>query len=207
RYRKILHMTKPQLVETPATPITAAPDPFDLASLRLNTSFLATAGVKKFLTTVPARKPSPQDFVRVHPAPEYRDNFSMIVLKDDRRGQLVQHEILPAIAGEVVYKTVFTAVNRQGVVFLWPVRLPAPDDRKSEWPRSAREAAELAMMQWVRLKANLSLGAYQITVAESVMADPGWPEVWFQDLLRIAYRDRMVTTLDHPVVKRLRGLA
>jgi hypothetical protein len=26
-------------------------------------------------------------------------------------------------------------------------------------------------------------------------------------LMRIAYRDRMITNLDHPVVKRLRGLA
>ena len=131
----------------------------------------------------------------------------MIDLKDDREDYLVQPAILPELTGEVVYKTVFTAVNRQGVVFLWPVRLPAPDDRKSEWPRSAREAAELAMTQWVRLKANLSLGAYEITVAESVMADPVWPQLSFQDLLRIAYRDRMITTLDHPVVKRLRGLA
>ena len=63
------------------------------------------------------------------------------------------------------------------------------------------------MTQWVRMKANLSLGAYEITVAESVMADPVWPQLSFQDLLRIAYRDRMITTLDHPVVKRLRGLA
>jgi len=200
-------MTKPQVVEPPATPLTAAPDPFDLASLRLNTSFLETAGVKILLTTVPARKPSPQDFVRVHPAPEYRENFAMIDLKDDREDYLVQPAILPELTGEVVYKTVFTAVNRQGVVFLWPVRLPAPDDRKSEWPRSAREAAERAMTQWVRMKANLSLGAYEITAAESVMADPVWPQLSFQDLLRIAYRDRMITTLDHPVVKRLRGLA
>jgi hypothetical protein len=158
------------------------------------------------LTTVPARKPSPQDFIRVHRAPEYRENFAMIDLKDDREDYLVHPEILPELTGEVVYKTLFTAINRQGIVFLWPVRLPAPDDRKSEWSRSAREAAELAMTQWVRLKANLSLGAYEITVAESVMADPVWLELSFQDLLRIAYRDRMITTLDHPVVKRLRGL-
>ena len=189
-----------------AAPSAAAPDPFNLASLRLNPSFLMT-GVKKLLTTVPVKRPSPQDFVRVHPAPEYRENFAMVDLKDDREEYLVQPAILPELANEVVYKTVFTAVNRQGVVSLWPIRLPAPDDRKTEWPRSAREAAELAMTQWVRLKANLSLGAYEITVAESVMADPVWPELSFQDLLRIAYRDRMITTLDHPVVKRLRGLA
>ena len=204
-------MTKPKLLETTPveeteTPSTAAPDPFDLASLRLNPSFIETAGVKKLLTTVPVKKPSPQDFVRVHSAPEFRENFAMVDLKDDREEYLVHQTILPELTGEVVYKTVFTAVNRQGVVFLWPIRLPAPDDRKTEWPRSAREAAELAMTRWVRMKANMSLGAYEITVAESVMADPVWPELSYPELVRVAFRDRIITTLDHPVIKRLRGL-
>jgi hypothetical protein len=184
-----------------------APDPFDLESLRLNPSFLETAGVKKLLTTVPARKPNAQDFVRVHPDPAYRDNFAMIDLKDDREDYLVRPEVMSELAGEVVFKTIFTAINRQGVVFLWPIRLPAPDDRKSDWPRSAREAAEMAMTRWIRLKANMSLGAYEITVAESVIAAPVWPEISFGELIRLAYRDRMITALDHPVVKRLRGLA
>jgi hypothetical protein len=152
-------MSKPTLQAVdPDTPTTSAPDPFDLASLRLTPSFIETAGVKKLLTTVPARRPSPQDFVRVHPSPDYRENFAMIDLKDDREDYLVRREILPDLAGEVVYKTIFTAINRQGVVFLWPIQLPAADDRKSDWLRSAREAAEMAMRQWVRLKANMSLG-------------------------------------------------
>jgi hypothetical protein len=183
------------------------PDPFDITGLRLNPTFVETAGVKKLLTTVPARRPSPQDFVRVHPAQEYRENFAMIDLKEDREDYLVHPSILPELPGEVVYKTIYTAINRQGVPFLWPVRLPAPDDRQSDWWRSAREAAETAMTCWVRMKANMSLGAYDIAVAEGVMADPKWPELSFQELLRIAYRDRMVTAIGHPVVKRLRGLA
>jgi hypothetical protein len=191
----------------PAAAAPAAPDPFDIASLRLNPSFLETAGVKKLITTVPVRRPGPQDFCRVHPAAEYRENFAMVDLKDDREEYLVHPTILPELTGEVVYKTVFTAVNRPGVVFLWPVRLPAPDDRKTEWPRSAREAAELAMTQWVRMKANMSLGAYEITVAESVIADPVWPELSFSDLVQVAFRGRVITTLDHPVIRRLRGLA
>jgi hypothetical protein len=89
-----------------------------LQSLRLNPSFLETAGVKRLLTTVPARRPGAQDFLRVHPAPEFRENFAMIDLKDDREDYLVRPEILPELAGEVVYKTIFTAINRQGVVFL-----------------------------------------------------------------------------------------
>jgi hypothetical protein len=62
------------------------------------------------------------------------------------------------------------------------------------------------MERWVRMKANMSLGAYEITVAESVMADPVWPELSFPDLVRIAFRERIIITLDHPVIKRLRGL-
>jgi hypothetical protein len=197
-------MTKPTLQAVdPNNP--AIPDPFDIASLRLNPSFLETAGVKKLVTTVPARRPSPQDFVRVHPDAAYRENFAVIDLKDDREDFLVRPEVLPELLGEVTFKTIFTAINRQGIVFLWPVRLPAPDNRKTDWARSAREAAEMAMMRWIRMKANMSLGAYEISVAESVMADPVWPELSFYELLSIAYRDRMITSLEHPVVKRLRG--
>jgi hypothetical protein len=49
--------------------------------------------------------------------------------------------------------------------------------------------------------------AYEIAVAESAMAEPVWPELSYQELVRIAYRDRMIAALNHPVVKRLRGQA
>ena len=200
-------VTKPILEElTEAAVPSNTPDPFDLASLRLDQNFVETAGVKKLLTTVPVRKPNKQDFVRVHRSPEYRENFAMIELKDEGEEYLVRPEILQELAGETVNKTLFTAINRQGALFLWPVRLPAPDDRPNEWHRSAREAAEMAMTQWLRMKANMSLGGYEITVAECAMADPAWPEHSFQDLVRIAFRDRIIASLDHPVIKRLRGL-
>ena len=72
-------MNMPKLVDPDAAPATA-PDPFDIPSLRLNPSFFETAGVKKLLTTVPVRKPGKQDFIRVHPEPEYRRDFAMIDL-------------------------------------------------------------------------------------------------------------------------------
>ena len=53
----------------------ASDDPFDLAKLRVSQDFLETTNVKKLLTTVPIRKPGPQDFVRVHPSPQYRDTL------------------------------------------------------------------------------------------------------------------------------------
>jgi hypothetical protein len=182
---------------------------FDLANLRLNQSFAETAGVTKLLTTVPVRKPNRQEFVRVHPSADYRADFAMIELKDEREREeeyIVRGDLIGELAGEIAPKTLFTTINRQGVVFLWPARLPDPDGRPNEWHRSRREAAEIATTRWVRVEANMALGAYEIRVAESVMAEPVWPESSFQDLIRIAFRDRLITTIDHPVIRRLRGL-
>jgi hypothetical protein len=172
------------------------PDPFDLESLCISQDFVETVGVKKLLKTVPARKPNPQDFVRVHPDPSYRRNIMCVDLKDDREHFLVRPEIAPELIGETVTRTIFTAINRQGVVFLWPVPVASPDGKQLEWWRSMREAAELAMTRWLRIKANMSLGAYEIFEAEGVMSEPEWPDLPFQELLRIAFRDRMITTLD-----------
>ena len=183
-------------------------DPFDLANLRLSQSFTETAGVKKLTTTVPVRKPNKQDWVRVHPDPDMRGDFPIIELKDDRGEEyMVAGPLVGELVGEFRSKTLYTTINRQGVLSLWPVPLPEPDGREMEWHRSAREAAALATGQWIRCRANLSLGAYEIFQAESCMSNPKWPDLSFQEIIRIAFRDRLIASMDHPVIKRLRGLA
>jgi hypothetical protein len=62
------------------------------------------------------------------------------------------------------------------------------------------------MKRWVRVRANMSLGAYEMFEAASTIPDPTWPELSFQELVKIAFRDRLITSLNHPVIKRLRGL-
>ena len=163
-------------------------DPFDLSKLRLSQSFVELAGAKKLLTTVPVRKPLKQDFVRVHPDATFRDPFA---LKQD--------------FVRVQMKMLYTTINRQGVVFLWPVPLPAADGRFNEWHRSAQEAAERAMHRWIRIKANMALGANEVFEAPGSIPDPEWPGHSFQELLRIGFRDKLIENLDHPVLKRLRG--
>jgi hypothetical protein len=200
--------TKLEAIDPPInTENIGAADPFDLENLRLSQSFAETAGVKKLLKTVPVHKPSAQDFVRVHPSPDFRMSAPIVELKDDREEYIVAKDLVSELVGEFVSKILFTAINRQGVTFLWPVRLPDPDGKDFEWWRSMREAADLATAQWVRVKANKHLGAYEMFVAESTMSEPVWPEASFQDLVKLAFRDRLITKLDHPVIKRLRGLA
>ena len=201
-------MTKPglQTIEVSDTINThATPDPFAPENLRLKQSFAETVGVKKLITTMPVRKPSAQDFVRVHPSPNFRADFPIIELKDEREDFLVTASMHPELTAEIVCKTLFLAVTRQGTFFLWPIRLPGPDGKDLDWWRSAREAAEHATERWIRVKPNMNLGAYDIFEAVSTLSDPEWPALDFWQLIKIAFRDRLIDSLDHPVIKRLRG--
>jgi len=183
----------------------STPDPFDPTNLRLSQSFVETAGVKKLLTTIPVRRPSRQEFVRVHPSAEYRENFPIIELKDEREEYIVTASLVPELIGEFVIKTLYLAINRQGTLSFWPVRLPGPDGKDMNWWKSGREAAVLAMKDWVRVKANMNLGAYDIFQPDGVIPDPEWPQRGFWELIKIAFRDHLIDRIDHPVIKRLRG--
>jgi hypothetical protein len=182
------------------------PNPFNPASLRLDQSFADTVGVKKLLTTVPVRKPNRQDFVRVHPDPQYRLTPAAIIeVKEDREVYLVTPDIAQQLPGEFSVVTLYLAINRQGVLSVWPVKLPGPDGKHNEWHRSAAEGAERAMGAWVRVTANMSLGAYEIREATGELPDPEWPAYSFEEILRVAFRDRIVDRADHPLLQRLRG--
>jgi hypothetical protein len=183
------------------------PNPFDPAALRLDQSFPDTVGVKKLLTTVPVHKPNRQDFVRVHRDPAFRLTPAAIIeVKEDREVYLV----LPGIAqqlppGEFSVVTLYLVINRQGVPFLWPVKLPGPNGKQLEWHRTAAIGAELAMTKWVRVASNMPLQAYEISEAVRDFPEPAWPDISLQEILEIAFRDRIVASADHALLQRLRG--
>jgi hypothetical protein len=183
-----------------------APDPFDPAALRLDQSYVESTGVKKLLTTVPTRKPNRQEWVRVHSDPAYRLPAAIIEAKEDRKVYLLTPNVAADVPGEFVPATLFTVINRQGVLTLWPVKLPGPDGKHNPWHHSAAEAAERAMKQWIRITANMSLGAYDIYEAPGKFAEPTWPDLSFHQILKIAFKDRLVETVDHLLIQRLKGL-
>ena len=180
-------------------------NPFDPSNLRLSQNFAESTGVKKLFTTIPVRKPSKQDFVRVHPDPAFRLETVILEFKEEGESYLVASELWSELVGELTPKILFTAINRQKTLFIWPVRLPGEDGRHNEWNASALEAAQLAQSKWVRVSANMNLGAYEIFEANSELTDPEWPETDFTKILETAFKERYIKDLDHPALRRLRG--
>ena len=178
---------------------------FEIEQLRLSQDFTAAASVKKALVSVPVRKPDRHLFIRVRPEEEFRMACGVIVLREERETYVVSQGVLPQLATEVMPVEIYTTINRMGTVSLWPIRLPGEDGRWNEWHRTAREAAERAMHKWIRIVPNMSLGANDIYEAQGQIPDPEWPDHSFADLVRIAFRGKVIEDLDHPVVQRLLG--
>ena len=180
-------------------------DPFDnLDALRLGQDFSTALG-KRMLTTVPVRKPGKQDFIMVRPEPEFRLETFILELKEEREVFLVDRPLWQDLCNEISPRVIFTCINRQGVVFLWPVRRPGADGRLDTWSMSALAAAQAAMRRWVRVPANMSLGGYDVFEATGELSLPEWPTLTFQELLRLAFKDRYIDSPQHPVLRRLRG--
>lgn len=182
-------------------------DPFDPKRLRLLQDFVASVGVRRALLTIPVKKPVKEWFVRTHPGEEYRLQTAVLELKEDREIFLVDPVLWQELSTESTFspRMFVTAMNKQEVLFLWPIRLPGADGRIDEWNRSALEAADLARTKWVRVAANMSLGAYDVFEATGDLAEPKWPEMPLGDMLRIAFKDKFIESPDHPVLRKLRG--
>jgi hypothetical protein len=180
-------------------------DPFNPARFRLSQDFQEELGVKKALLTVPVGKHDRQTFFRVRAEESYLLNTAVLELKEERETYLVDPSLALDLQTEIVRKTLYTAITRQGVLFLLPVRLPAADGRLDEWNRSLMQAAEIATRKWVRVSANMSLGANDVFEATGNIPEPEWPDVTFSEILRIAFKDRLIETVDHPVLRKLRG--
>ena len=113
------------------------------------------------------------------------------------------------LAGEptVAPKLLITAVTKQGTMTLWPIRIPGSDGRIDDWNASALEAAEIAKTRWIRLVSDRELGAYIPREALVQDGEPRWPEETFEQIIQIAFRNRVINSVDHPILRRLRGEA
>jgi hypothetical protein len=182
----------------------AIPDHFNVDDLVLDGDVTDTVAVTKHLDKIPIRKPSKQTWFRVHTDPELIWNATVIEIKDDNEFYVVPSALRKELVGEHVAVTFYTAINRQGVVFLWPVRLPDDDGKDMDCWSSQREHAEYAKTKWTRIVWNKSLRAYEKSTADNMKAEPEWPELNRKKVMDIAFKGKIITSLDHPVVKALR---
>ena len=178
-------------------------DTWDLTRLRLAQDFSSERGTK-VLTRVAVRRPGRQEYVRVRGGEDWRLTTLVLRHEESRELYLVDPSLRASLSLEVKPVTLFTAITRSNTVFLWPCALPN-EQRPNLWHQTAFDAALRAIEDWIRLTPDLDAGQYDLFVAEYNF-DPEWPDLTFQDLLKLAFKERFMRSLDHPVVQQLHGL-
>ncbi len=181
-------------------------DPFDPAALRLSSNTTADGiGVKRKIVTVKVGKPNKMEFCRVHPEEAYRIDTATIEDKVNHETYLVARDLWQELPEFITPVRLCTAITRHGSPFLWPAKLPDPNGRSLDWYTSMQEAQQLATKNWVRVQADMSAGSYAVFEATGNLPAPEWPELTFQELLKIAFKTRFIESMDHPFLREMRG--
>ena len=197
---------------TQAAPTALAPSSQPLASasaalksLRLPPNYGATLGVKKLLTLVPVGKPKKPQFFRTHAAPEMTFAAMLLEQKESRESYVVLPDVAQEISELVRPVQLHAAIDRQNNVFLIPVPLPGEDGTRNPWHESLAQAVEYAKLKWLRITANMHAGGYDVYEAEGALPEPEWPAHDIDTLVEVAFRGKIITSLDHPVIQNLLG--
>ena len=82
--------------------------------------------------------------------------------------------------------------------FIWPVALGDGSGRRNAWHDTAREASELAKREWIKLVSDMAGGCYRIYRAKGALRNPVFPEKNLEELLRIAFRGRVIDSEPTP---------
>ena len=175
------------------------------SSLRLTQNFGETLGVKKVLTTVPVGRPSKDRFFRTHSSPSWVFPTWILENKATEETYLVSAEVASVLDDQVRAVELYAAIDRQNNPFLIPIPLPGPNGVRNRWHESLAQAVEKAKSVWIRISANKDLGGYDIFEATAKLPDPVWPDITMDELLEVAFKGRVITSLDHPIVQERLG--
>jgi hypothetical protein len=177
----------------------------DIASLRLPTNYGEAHGVKKLLTSVNVGRPKQPQFFRTHNADEMTFSAMFLEQKESREHYLVVPNVAAEIGELVRPVKLHAAIDRQNNVFLIPVPLPGESGTRNPWHESLAQAVEHAKLKWIRITANMHSGGYDVYEATGVLPEPEWPHHNINKLIEVAFRGKVIDSLNHPVVQSLLG--
>jgi hypothetical protein len=185
------------------TPLSSTSSHIDVASLRLSPDFALGARQKRVTTVVQLRKPKPTEFVRVREGTEWcLDTFTV---EERKQCYLIAPSLWDELAKHRKHTYIFTAMSRQAELYLWPINCPIGDG-KHAWFDSHLAAITSAQKQWTQMAWDWGKSIFDVTIAEGHLPDPQWPDLTFEQIVNLCFGDRVIDSLDHPVVRRQRGL-
>jgi hypothetical protein len=173
------------------------------AKFRHDQDFASNLGVKKVLTLIPKRKPNKHEFFRAHK--EFEFASPLLEIQEPKDLWLVVPELWDELASELKAKILVPCINRNGDIFIWPLNEP-DSNRPNSWTESAVAIIPFAKEKWLKVLSNQSTGTYEQYISQGYRDEPEWPEMDLEEMLELAFKDRIIDDINHIVIQKLRGL-
>jgi hypothetical protein len=205
-------------------------DPGSIADLVIDQDHLeefVSSGSEGEAATVECRRPPKGIFftVRAEQGKPWKDRGFFWLLEMEGRDPLLVHPSIAKLkeADEDTIRPVLIVryVGMNGVEALWPLKLDRPDARSNAYNASAMTILRLAEGseengkkkggkeegRWVRIVSGGQQKHYRYQVSRKQFDEmpPRFSDRSFMDLIGITFKDRIVTSLDHPIWEILKN--
>ena len=175
-----------------------------LDDLKLSLDYLEKNTSTSVVTGIPVRKPKSTEYFRVRPGEDFRTTSMGFRYGHQNDFYLVASRAIAPISEILFPLKIVLCVSTEDAPFLWPLRLPTPDN-DMQWFRSALMASEIAEGEWVKISANMGIGAYDLYTTESITKEPRFPDTDFAELVKLGFQGKIITSPDNQMVVELSG--
>jgi len=154
-------------------------------------------------TNIPIKKPGNKNFFRVHPDPSYRLYDVPVFEEEGGDIYLPELELPDDLLEFVTHMNLFTAISHRGKLFVW--KFKATD---TSWLHSNLRVSRRAVDEWIRIKADFETGGYNVFPAPEPLRNkkPVFPTMSPEEIFTMAFDSRRITSVEHPLIRSLRGL-
>jgi hypothetical protein len=168
---------------------------------------------KEVLTTVRIVKPGKELYIRVHPDPEMEFITYTLGTKDGHFP--IDPDVFEAIREKVpdFHKhascvSLRPYITNKGTISLWPLKRESPFSiGGNSYNLSAFNVADRGRVQWLRVTTDTDRGMWLGFDPEERLPEPTWPtDLTMEQLLIIALKGGVIDSVDHILIKPLRGI-
>jgi len=176
-----------------------------LEELRVPDTYSTTAGGIKLPIKPSFGKLSNSRFSRTNSSEEYKARLFFIEDKNTSETYIVTPSMAPYLENMVQAKILRLAVDNARVPYLIAEPVLDPNGRPNLWNSSMGEAIRRSEKEWVRIRSNKDASQYEIIIAQDNLGEPKWPEQSMDELVSEVFGNKIISSLDHPLIRQLQG--
>lgn len=147
------------------------------------------------------RKATNKEIFTAHPEHQFAAN---VAYDAQKLVFLVTRSIADELGSDAKKVVLVLCQNQHGESFIFPVNAITSQNAKNGWILSIHKAiSEAQEGSFIRISADQSRECYRIHKIARELPAPHWPDKPFPELLQAAFGDRVIKSIDHPVVQEI----